>query len=114
MSWRELTATQQQIIIILPLLVTWFFVNAKAYQELHSKCHNICMTDPSENGNAMDFFSDGCHAESEHDIDLSYFQSLGYLQTVAFTIGYGHISPTCHSGQVFYCLILISNCFFSY
>ena len=52
----------------------------------------------------MDFFSDGCHAESEHDIDLSYFQSLGYLQTVAFTIGYGHISPTCHLGQVFYCL----------
>ena len=57
------------------------------------------------------FFSDGCHAESEHDIDLSYFQSLGYLQTVAFTIGYGHISPTCNSGQVFYCLILKSNCF---
>ena len=50
------------------------------------------------------FFSDGCHAESEHDVDLSYFQSLGYLQTVAFTIGYGHISPTCHSGKVLYCL----------
>ena len=42
--------------------------------------------------------SDGC-GHNDHD-DLTYFQSFGYLQTIAFTIGYGHITPICHGGKV--------------
>ena len=42
--------------------------------------------------------SDGC-GHNDHD-DLTYFQSFGYLQTIAFTIGYGHITPICQGGKV--------------
>ena len=45
------------------------------------------------------FFSD-CEAAVELGINISYFDSLEYLQTVVFTIGYGHIIPNCHTGKV--------------
>jgi len=44
-------------------------------------------------------FEDGC--EVEYNNSLTYFESLAYLETVVFTIGYGHISPVCTSGKVF-------------
>ena len=44
-------------------------------------------------------FSD-CKAAVELGINISYFDSLDYLQTVVFTIGYGHIIPNCHTGKV--------------
>ena len=47
-------------------------------------------------------FPDGCDgAVHEGNWTISYFQSLGYLQTVMFTIGYGHITPLCVSGKVY-------------
>merc|ERR1711963_800016 len=75
-SWRDLSVAQQQLVIGVPTLVGLMLVTAKVYQEVHNACE-------------------------DDDNDVSYFQSLGYLQTVAFTIGYGHISPTCHTGKIF-------------
>ena len=41
---------------------------------------------------------DSCEANGEYG--GSYVDALQYLQTVAFTIGYGHITPLCHGGRV--------------
>ena len=43
------------------------------------------------------YFQDNCE---DADNNVTYFDSLAFLQTVAFTIGYGHITPTCHAGRV--------------
>ena len=36
-SWRELSVPQQQLVIAIPALLTFVFINAKVYQEVHSK-----------------------------------------------------------------------------
>ena len=43
-------------------------------------------------------YSDSC--EAGQDFTITFFESFGYLQTIAFTIGYGHITPVCHDGKV--------------
>ena len=46
------------------------------------------------------FSADSCIDSQKENFTISYFGSLQYLQTVAFTIGYGHITPMCHLGKV--------------
>ena len=36
-SWRELSVPHQQLVIAVPALLTFVFINAKVYQEVHSK-----------------------------------------------------------------------------
>ena len=43
-------------------------------------------------------FTDSC--EDDGGYQITYFESLDYLQTVAFTIGYGHITPVCSAAKV--------------
>ena len=50
---------------------------------------------PSDIKDIMKWFSERC----DYD-DITYFQSFGYLMTIAFTIGYGHITPPCPGGKV--------------
>ena len=52
--------------------------------------------------NNLDSCDDG------NDNTLTYFDSFGYLQTIIFTIGYGHITPTCNAGKVKFGSIFIS------
>ena len=54
------------------------------------------------------FSADSCINSQKENFTISYFGSLQYLQTVAFTIGYGHITPMCHFGKVG-SLIIISK-----
>ena len=54
------------------------------------------------------FSADSCIDSQKENFTISYFGSLQYLQTVAFTIGYGHITPMCHLGKVG-SLIIISK-----
>ena len=49
------------------------------------------------------YFQDNC--ESEHTNTVTYIEAFGFLQTVAFTVGYGHISPACHGGKVYNTII---------
>jgi len=71
--WKELRRPTKHLIILLPLLLLWMFINAGIYQQIHNRCDNEYIT---------------------------YFQSFGYLMTIAFTIGYGHITPSCPGGKV--------------
>ena len=43
---------------------------------------------------------DSCITMTMHNDSITYFESLQYLQSVAFTVGYGHITPWCHSAKV--------------
>jgi len=65
------------LIILVPLFFVYMFINAAIYQAIHNTC------------------------EANEGYGGSYFEALQYLQTVAFTIGYGHITPICHGGRIY-------------
>ena len=43
-------------------------------------------------------FLDSC--DQQYNGNISYFDSLQYIESVVFIIGYGHITPTCAAGKV--------------
>jgi len=76
-SWKDLDIGSRHLVILAPSFFLFMFVNAGIYQAIHNAC-------PAAEDNTQD-----------------YFEAFAYLQTVAFTVGYGHISPMCHAGKIY-------------
>lgn len=79
MKWNDFQTSSKHLIILIPIFFLFMFINAGIYLPIH----NSCIDSQKEN------------------FTISYFGSLQYLQTVAFTIGYGHITPMCHLGKAY-------------
>jgi len=73
-QWNNIDVGLRHLIILVPFFIVFMFVNTAIYQAIHNKCE-------------------------EHE--ASYIDALQYLQSVAFTIGYGHISSTCTGGRIY-------------
>jgi len=79
MKWNDFQTSSKHLIILIPIFFLFMFINAGIYLPIH----NSCIDSQKEN------------------FTISYFGSLQYLQTVGFTIGYGHITPMCHLGKAY-------------
>jgi len=77
-KWTEFSTSSKHLIVLTPAFFLWMFINSGIYQPIHNSCLTL-----------------------EDNSTITYFESLQYLQSVAFTVGYGHISPACHSGKVY-------------
>ena len=105
-SWKDFDVASRHMIVIIPSFVIFMFANAGIYQSLHSKyfdaiSYNYILSNFIRK-EALSFYQlpDSCASTAKYNDTISYYASFGYLQTVSFTIGYGHITPQCHAGKV--------------
>jgi len=79
-EWNDIDIGSRHLIILVPFFFVFMFVNTAIYQAIHN------MNEPNIECGGF---------------NVSYIDAFQYLQTVAFTIGYGHISPLCSGGRIY-------------
>lgn len=77
LKWADFQTTTKHLIILIPVFFIFMLLNAGIYQPIHNSC------------------------DDNYNSNISYFESLQYLESVAFIIGYGHITPVCTAGKAY-------------